>query len=255
MYKKTVHRTTGTTPFSKLFGKEAQYPIDLYYPKPPGDPRLELSEPAAELNEKLYEVHGHAQMTKEKEQRRQKDYNHRKVHGEPFEPGDLVWLLEPQKSKSRKFYLPWHGPYEVLSRTSEVNYRICKKSAPEKWQKVHFNQLKPFVGDTPPRRSERQKKLVASNYEVLTNFLEDTESEIDGLLFNVFNPTTAESQAARNKPHVTFDDAPKVVERASDEECPEPNPLCVHIPEGSIADQTHNYEEISEGGDRSPKTE
>ena len=255
VYNTTVHRTTGTTPFSMLFGKEAQYPIDLYYPKPPGDPRLELSEPAAELNEKLYEVHEHAQMTMGKEQRRQKDYYHRKVHGEPFEPGDLVWLLEPHKAKSRKFYLPWQGPYEVLSRTSEVNYRICKKSAPEKWQKVHFNRLKPFVGDTPPRRSERRKKLVVSNYEELPNISEETESEIDGLPFNVFNPTTAESQAARNKPHVTFDDVPKVAEKASDEECPEPNPLYVDISEGSVADQTHVYEEISEGGDPSPRIE
>ena len=71
----------------------------------------------------------------------------------------------------------------------------------------------------------------------------------------MFNPTTAESQVARNKPHVTFDDAPKVVERASDEECPEPNPLYVDIPEGSVADQTHVYEEISEGGDPSIRIE
>ena len=42
VYNTTVHRTTGMTPFSMLFGKTAQYPIDLYYPKPPGDPRLEL---------------------------------------------------------------------------------------------------------------------------------------------------------------------------------------------------------------------
>ena len=40
VYNTTVHKTLGTTPFSMLYGKEAQYPIDLYYPKPPGDPRL-----------------------------------------------------------------------------------------------------------------------------------------------------------------------------------------------------------------------
>ena len=238
-----------------LFGKKAQYPIDLYYPKPRGDHRLELSEQAAELNGKMYEVHEHAQLTMGKEQRRQKDYYHRKVHGKPFEPGDLVWLLEPHKAKSRKFYLPWQGPYEVLSRTSEVNYRIGKKSAPEKWQKVHFNRLKPFVGNTPHRRSERRKKLVVSKYEELPNISEETESEIDGLPFNVFNPTTAESQAARSKPNVTFDDVLKVAEKASDEECPQPNPLYVDIPEGSVADRTHVYEEISEGGDPSPRIE
>ena len=33
-YNTTVHRTIGTTPYSMLFEKEAQYPIDLFYPKP-----------------------------------------------------------------------------------------------------------------------------------------------------------------------------------------------------------------------------
>ena len=51
VYNTTVHKTLGTTPFSMLYGKEAQYPIDLYYPKPPGDPRLELGEMGTELNE------------------------------------------------------------------------------------------------------------------------------------------------------------------------------------------------------------
>ena len=38
VYNTTVHRTIGTTPYSMLFGKKAQYPIDLFYPKPPETP-------------------------------------------------------------------------------------------------------------------------------------------------------------------------------------------------------------------------
>ena len=41
-YNTTVHRTIGATPYSMIFGREAQYPIDLFVPKPPGDPRLKL---------------------------------------------------------------------------------------------------------------------------------------------------------------------------------------------------------------------
>ena len=63
MYNTTVHKTLGTTPFSMLYRTEAQYPIDLFYPKPPGDPRLDLGEVGAALSEKLYEVHSHAQLT------------------------------------------------------------------------------------------------------------------------------------------------------------------------------------------------
>ena len=57
-----------------------------------------------ELNEKLYEVHSHAQATMGKEQRIQRDYFNKKVHGDTFKPGDLVWLFEPHRAKSRNFF-------------------------------------------------------------------------------------------------------------------------------------------------------
>ena len=67
-----------------LCGREAQYPIDLFYPKPPGNPRLELGKVGAALSDNLFEVHSHAQLTMGKEQLRQKDYYQRKVRGEGF---------------------------------------------------------------------------------------------------------------------------------------------------------------------------
>ena len=127
LYNTTVHRTLGATPYSMSFWREAQYPIDLFVPKSPGDPRLNLGENAEELNERFYEIHREAQMTMGTEHRREREYFNRKVHGEPFKIGDLVCLFEPNKAKSRNFYLPWYCPFEVLSRTSEVTYMICKR--------------------------------------------------------------------------------------------------------------------------------
>ena len=65
VYNTTVHRTIGATPYSMIFGREAQEPIDFFLPKSPGDPRLKLGENAEELNERLYEIHREAQMTME----------------------------------------------------------------------------------------------------------------------------------------------------------------------------------------------
>ena len=110
VYNATVQRTICTTPYSMLIGKEAQYPIDLFYSKPPGDPRLVLGEDGLELNEKMYEVHSHAQATMGNEQRRQRDYLKKKVHGDPFTRGDVVWLFEPHESKSRKFFYGGQSP-------------------------------------------------------------------------------------------------------------------------------------------------
>ena len=63
VYNTTVHRTIGATPYSMIFGREAQYPIDLFVPKPPGDPRLNLGGNAEELSERLYEIHREARRT------------------------------------------------------------------------------------------------------------------------------------------------------------------------------------------------
>ena len=217
VYNTTVHRTIGATPYSMIFGREAQYLIDLFVPKPPGDPRLKLGENADELNERLYEIQREAQMTMGSEQRRQREYFNRKVHGEPFEEGDLVWLLEPHKAKSRNFYWPRHGPFEVLSRTSEVTYMICKRGNKEKWQKVLFNRLKPYRGDPEVRHSGRVENRPPPIYEDIPSELE-TEEENEDRPFHVIESTTAESQAARNRPKVTLKPIPEIVEQDSESE-------------------------------------
>ena len=151
------------------------------------------------------------------EQRRQREYFNRKVHGEPFKEGDLAWLFEPQKAKSRKFYFPWHGPFAVLSRTSEVTYTICKRGNKEKWQKGHFNRLKPYRGDPEVRHSGRLKNRPPPIYEEIPHDVE-TEEEIEDRPFHVIESTTAESQAARNRPKVTFKTIPEIVEQDPESE-------------------------------------
>ena len=86
-----------------IFGRKAQYAIDLFVSKPPGDTRLKLEDNAEELNERFYEIHREAQMTMGTGQRRQRQHFNRKVPGEPFKNGDLIWLFEPHKASSRKF--------------------------------------------------------------------------------------------------------------------------------------------------------
>ena len=46
-----------------IFGREAQNPIDLFVPKPPGEQRLKLGENSEDLNESLYEIHREVQIT------------------------------------------------------------------------------------------------------------------------------------------------------------------------------------------------
>ena len=113
--------------------------------------------------------------------------------------------------------MPWHGPSEVLSRTSEVTYVICKRRNKEKWQKVHFNRLKPYRGDPEVQHSGRLKNRPPPIYEEIPNEIE-TEEEIEERPFHVFKLTTVESQTARNTPKVTFSQLPEIVEQDSESE-------------------------------------
>ena len=247
VYNTTVHRTIGTTPYSMLFGKAAQYPIDLFHPKPPGDPRLVLGEDGLELNEKLYEVHSQAQATMGKEQQRQRDYFNRKVHGDPFKPGDLVWLFEPHPAKSRKFLLPWQGPYEILNRTSEVTYKICKRGRPERWRKVHFNRLKPYIGEHEVRRSKRNAARPTPLYEENPSVSDESDKEIEDRPFHVFSEISAETRANFNRPRVTFKKLPFVIEESQsendDREFSQPYD---EIPPRQLSPPIATYEQIGE---------
>ena len=125
-------------------------------------------------------------------------------------------MLEPHKGKSKKFYLPWNGPFEVLSRTSEVTYKICKRGNKEKWQKVHFNCLK-LYGDSEVRHPFRHKNRPFPIYEESPNDMK-TEEENEDHPFHVFKPTATESQAARNKPKLSFRRIPQILEQGSEPE-------------------------------------
>ena len=126
-------------------------------------------------------------------------------------------MFELHKAEFRKFYLPWHGPFEVLSRTNGVTYMICKRGNKEKWQKVHFKHLKPYRGNPEVRHFSRLKNRSPPTYEEIPNEIK-TEEENEDRPFHVFKPTTAEPQAARNRPKVTFSQLTEIVEQDSESE-------------------------------------
>ena len=67
------------------------------------------------------------------------------------------------------------------------------------------------------RHSVRNKNRPPPIYEEIPSEME-TEEEIEDRLFHVFKPTLAESQAARNRPKVTFNELPEIVEQDSESE-------------------------------------
>ena len=143
----TIHRTTGATPFSLIYGQECQYPIDLFYAKP-HDEVLTKDGFAEELDELFRDAHSSAREILGTDQRGQEDQYWKKAHGEPYAAGDKVWVWAKKKFKSRKHFDPWGGPYVVLARIAEVNYKMAKESVSSKVKILHFNMLKRFKKET-----------------------------------------------------------------------------------------------------------
>ena len=67
------------------------------------------------------------------------------------------------------------------------------------------------------RHSSGLKNRPPPIYEEIPNEIE-TEEEIEDRSYHVFEPTKAESQAARNRPKVTFRQLPEIVEQDSESE-------------------------------------
>ena len=184
VYNTTVHKSTGETLFSLVFGDEAVYPIDLMFSKPP-DTELTVHEYTQLLDEMFREAHMCARETIGAVQQRQKYKFFKRTYGKPYQKDDKAWLFSPQLAKSKKFYLPWTGPYTVLRKIIEVNYEICSEKK-KKNQIVHYNKLKLFKArsendDQHLRRSTRiAERLTTERYDA--DHLPSSDDEDDALL-------------------------------------------------------------------------
>ena len=79
----------------------------------------------------------------------------RRVHGQPYQVGDHVWLHTTvlARGNTKKLHHPWKGPYHVLKRLTDSTYRIQSLSNPREHAVVHFNRLKPCTTATAEQPS------------------------------------------------------------------------------------------------------
>ena len=141
-YNCSVQATTGYTPFYLMFGRQARMLIDIMYGAP--SPSMPVTKYAAQLKESLENAYHQVHQKMGCSLEREKDFYDKRIHGSPFKEGDLVWLYCPAipQGRSRKFLLPWKGPYRVIKRIAETTYRI-QHLKNNRRVVVHFDRLKP----------------------------------------------------------------------------------------------------------------
>ena len=142
-YNSSVHASTGFSPFFLMFGRQVTLPVDLMYGISHEEEVL-LPEYVERLKERLRGAYALVRERCGTEHRRQKAIYDEKVHGAPFNPGDLVWLHSPAvpRGLSRKLHRPWKGPFKVVERFGNSTYKI-KGPRSTNHQVVHFDRLKP----------------------------------------------------------------------------------------------------------------
>ena len=199
-YNTCVHPTTGFTPFYLMFGRQARLPVDIVYGTSIPD-ETSTNEYAATLRSSLEEAYDKVRSHMGKKIERQQELYNKKVHGEPFECNDLVWLHSKvvPRGQSRKLHHPWKGPFRVLKRISDVTYRIQNEQCKRQRLVVHFDRLKPCNTKV---RLEKQAKRQHSK-PVTTDQRKPIGSELEQVDFEdtevIIPPADSSSQPQQQR--------------------------------------------------------
>ena len=148
-YNTSVQPSTGYTPFYLMFGRLARLPVDIMYGSCPTEPVLP-HQYVKTLKDTLESAYTKARQHMQATAMRSEELYNKRVHGQEYEVGDLVWLNNPvvPRGRSRKLHCPWTGPFKIIKKLSSVVYRIQdKRPGSRKRVVVHFDRLKPCPAD------------------------------------------------------------------------------------------------------------
>ena len=150
-YRAAPHESTKETPNMMVMGREVSLPIDLVAPPLPPDVDVDNETEYVEiLRTRLRQIHNVARKHMTQAMRSQKRHYDRNAKDIRYKVGDIVWLHCPARKKGRspKLARPWKGPYLILTKLSDVNYRI-QMSPKSKMEIVHADRLKSCIGKIP----------------------------------------------------------------------------------------------------------
>ena len=193
-YRTSIHEATKHTPFSLMFGREIQLPIDVMYGLP-ACTKQPVNVPlfVKDLRKWMSEAYERVRRHLSSEQRRHKQIYDVKVAGKPFTRGSKVWLNNPvvPRGQSKQLHRFWKGPYTVVDVWDNCVYKIKQDAVPHKQHTVHFDRQKPYV-----ERELQECGTGGSQNDVKPKEGETEEDELDMMVLPLQDPQEATPPSA-----------------------------------------------------------
>ncbi|KAF0160877.1 MAG: hypothetical protein FD157_4172 [Rhodocyclaceae bacterium] len=150
--RSAVSRTTGSTPYYLLFGREMRLPFDYLRTDDRGE-RL-YAEYVEELIENLEQIRTTAVKHIERSQERTRLLFDETALLRTFQTGQSVLIrrkVRPSdEAPGEKFWLRWEGPFTVEFQWSPTSYEISDPLSPTRKWTVHVNDMKSFRNANVP---------------------------------------------------------------------------------------------------------
>ena len=129
-YRVSLNRALAENPFYLLYGRDPLLPQDMFVPISRSNLRTTNAEDLGEFKLKqlkvLQDAYAKLNRTKVASRVEYKTYYDRTHKEKRFDIGSLVMVFFPSITKglSTKLLPRWRGPYRVITKVNEVNYRV-----------------------------------------------------------------------------------------------------------------------------------
>lgn len=156
-YNTATQDTTGVSPFLLVYGREPVLPSEFDLKRPMTKITLE------ELRQRVLEERALAVQRIQKKQSSDKLRFDEKHYHVEFKKGDIIKSFSPVRKvgRSEKFLPKYFGPYKIVEKMSECNYKILKDK--NKTDIIHVSRILPYNEPWTPKPTEEEKEEEDSN--------------------------------------------------------------------------------------------
>ncbi|XP_069371637.1 uncharacterized protein [Paralichthys olivaceus] len=179
--------STGFSPFDLLYSHKPRGLLDIAketWEEQPC-PHRTMIEHVGAMRDRMAAVVPIVKEHMEKAQRDQSAAYNRPAQPREFQPGDRVLVLVP--TVECKFLATWQGPYEVIEKVGEVNYKVRQPGRRKGEQIYHINLLKKWHDREtlftclPPRESpEPARDVVQFGPDLSPHQLQQAKELVEG---------------------------------------------------------------------------